>query len=190
MSGFNSGFNNPFNVYAWQIKEYQDKLLISTFDDSSNMEVILEFLVTNKTTIENKIGTATTNKLIKIYQSIVSQLNSIDYPFGFDLYESTDGINFTPVFLNGLANRYNYGGRTLFVDSSNSLYIGTANPFQGCEVWKVKFKSNNTHCYSKKTNYRCLLSIKKEINDNFELLDNYMPTLLKVISQENNLSFF
>ena len=108
LSGFNSGFNNPFNVYAWQIKEYQDKLLISTFDDSSNMEVILEFLVTNKTTIENKIGTATTNKLIKIYQSIVSQLNSIDYPFGFDLYESTDGINFTPVFLNGLANRYNY----------------------------------------------------------------------------------
>lgn len=183
LSGFNSGFNNPFNVYAWQIKEYKDKLLISTFDDSSNMEVILEFLITNKAQIENKIGTVTTNTLIKIYQSIVSQLSSIKYPFGFDLYESTDGINFTPVFLNGFANRYNYGGRTLFVDSSNCLYIGTANPFQGCEIWKVKFKSKDTHCYSKEKNYRCLLSIKKEINDNLELLDKYTPILLKAISE-------
>lgn len=190
LSGLNSGFNNPFNVYAWQIKEYHDKLLISTFDDSINMETTLEFLVTNKALIENKIGTVTTNTLIKIYHSIVSQLNSIDYPFGFDLYESTDGINFTPVFLNGFANGYNYGGRTLFVDSSDYLYIGTANPFQGCEVWKVKAKSKDSHCYSKAKNYRCLLSIKKEINDNFELLDNYIPTLLKFIPQENYHNFF
>ena len=154
------------------------------------METTLEFLVTNKALIENKIGTVTTNTLIKIYHSIVSQLNSIDYPFGFDLYESTDGINFTPVFLNGFANGYNYGGRTLFVDSSDYLYIGTANPFQGCEVWKVKAKSKDSHCYSKAKNYRCLLSIKKEINDNFELLDNYIPTLLKFIPQENYHNFF
>ena len=190
LSGFNSGFNNPFNVYAWQIKEYEDKLLISTFDDSSNMEVILEFLINNKIAIENKIGATTTNTLIKIYKSIVSQLNSIRYPFGFDLYESIDGINFTPIFLNGFANKYNYGGRTLFVDSSNTLYIGTANPFQRCEVWKVKSKSKDIHCYSKAQNYRCLLTIKKEINDNLELLDNYMPILLNAITQENNYNFF
>lgn len=183
LSGLESGFNNPFNVYAWQIKEYQDKLLISTFDDSSNMEVILEFLIANKVLIENKVGTVVTDKLIKIYQSIVSQLNSIRYPFGFDLYESSDGINFTPIFLNGLSNKYNYGGRNLFIDSSNTLYIGTANPFQGCEVWKVKSKSQDNYCYSKIKNYRCLLSIKKEINENFNLLDNYIPMLLSSISK-------
>ena len=92
--------------------------------------------------------------------------------------------------MNGFANKYNYGGRTLFVDSSNTLYIGTANPFQGCEVWKVKSKSKDIHCYSKAQNYRCLLTIKKEINDNLELLDNYMPILLNAITQENNYNFF
>lgn len=190
LSGLNSGFSNPFNVYAWQIKEYHGKLLISTFDTSINMEVILETLITNRTEIENKIGTVTTNSIIKIYQSIVSQLNSIGYPFGFDLYESTDGINFTPIFLNGLASRYNYGGRTLFVDSSNILYIGTANPFQGCEVWKVRFKSNHNHCYSMRKNYSCLLSIQKEINDSFEVLNNYIPTLLKFLPKETYHNFF
>ena len=106
LSGLKSGFNNPFNVYAWQIKEYQNKLLISTFDDSSNMEVILEFLITNKALIENKVGSVVTDKLIKVYQSIVSQLNSIKYPFGFDLYESNDGTNFTPVYIIMVAEIY------------------------------------------------------------------------------------
>ena len=44
LSKLNSGFNNPFNVYAWQIKEYHGKLLVSTFDASTNMELILETL--------------------------------------------------------------------------------------------------------------------------------------------------
>ena len=47
--GLGSGFNNPFNVYAWQIQKYDNKLLVSTFDDSSNMEVILDTLMVNQT---------------------------------------------------------------------------------------------------------------------------------------------
>lgn len=190
LSGLNSGFNNPFNVYAWQIKEYNDKLLISTFDDSINMEVILETLITNKPEIENEIGTEAINNIIKIYKSIVSDLNRVKYPFGFDLYESSDGINFNPIFLNGFANRYNYGGRTLFVDSSNILYVGTANPFQGCEVWKLKSKSNTDYCYSKKKNYKCLLSIQKRINDSYNLIENYIPTILKFLPEKYYHNFF
>ena len=190
LSGLNSGFSDPFNVYAWQIKEYNGKLLITTFNDSINMEVILETLITNKNEIENKIGAEQTNTIIKLYNSIVYQLNSIGYPFGFDLYESTDGIKFTPVFLNGLNNKYNYGGRKLFVDSSNTLYIGTANPFQGCEVWKFGYKSNDNHYHSMRRNYSCLLSIQKELNDNFEILNNYIQTLLKFIPKETYHNFF
>ena len=59
--------------------------------------------------------------------------------FGFSLYSSSDGIHFDPVFLDGFNNRYNYGGRILFVDSQNDLYIGTANPYEGLEVWKGKY---------------------------------------------------
>ena len=62
-------------------------------------------------------------------------------PFGFSLYSSSDGIHFDPVFLDGFNNRYNYGGRILFVDSQNDLYIGTANPFYGCQLWRLNEKS-------------------------------------------------
>ena len=49
---------------------------------------------------------------------------------------STDGIRFMPICLNGLGNRDNYGGRILFVSSENKLYIGTVNPYEGCELWE------------------------------------------------------
>ena len=39
-SGLGSGLT-IFNVYAWQIREHKGKLLITTFDDSSNMQLIL-----------------------------------------------------------------------------------------------------------------------------------------------------
>jgi hypothetical protein len=55
--------------------------------------------------------------------------------FGFDLWRSTDGLIWTPVSLDGLGNPYNYGARNLYVTDENRLYLGTANPFQGCEVW-------------------------------------------------------
>ncbi|MGI6631047.1 MAG: hypothetical protein ACOX4H_11180 [Bacillota bacterium] len=39
------------NVYAWQIQEYKGRLFVSTFDDSSNMEVILTTLLANRAVI-------------------------------------------------------------------------------------------------------------------------------------------
>lgn len=138
LSRLGSGFNNPFNVYLWQIQEYNNKLLISTFDDASNMKVILDTLLLNKTLLENTIDPKIVSTLIEIYTNIVKLLSKIKYPFGFDLYESSDGINFTPVFLDGINNGYNYGGRILFVDNKKDLYLGTANPFQGCELYAVK----------------------------------------------------
>lgn len=172
-----------FNVYAWQIKQYNDKLLISTFDDSINMEVILDTLLSNKIEIQNLIGKLATNTIIKIYKNIVELLNESKYPFGFDLYESTDGIHFTPVLLNGFCNKYNYGGRLLYVNSSNDLYIGTANPFQGCEVWKAKYEACSNHCHSYHHNYSYLFYIRKELTENYNLLKTYMPTILKFISK-------
>ncbi|HHX24971.1 MAG TPA: hypothetical protein GX723_13360 [Thermoanaerobacterales bacterium] len=60
LSNLGSGFNNPFNVYGWQIQEYKNRLLISTFDDSSNMEVILTTLLENRAALENLIGETVT----------------------------------------------------------------------------------------------------------------------------------
>ena len=179
-----SGFNNPFNVYAWQIQEFDGRLLISTFDDSSNMEVILDTLLANRIALEQRIGPIITRILIEIYESVVEILRAIRYPIGFDLYVSDDGVHFTPIFLNGLRNPNNYGGRILYVDSCNKLYLGTANPFQGCEVWRT---DNLDYFGSRPRNdnrYQCLQEAREILLNNYEVLSQNMPEVLRLIPQE------
>ena len=74
--------------------------------------------------------------IIKYCEKTLKELKDTNYQFGFDIFMSTDGIRFMPICLNGLGNRDNYGGRILFVSSENKLYIGTANPYEGCELWE------------------------------------------------------
>ncbi|MGM0409913.1 MAG: hypothetical protein ACQEQF_04040 [Bacillota bacterium] len=179
LSGLGSGFNNPFNVYAWQIQEYQNKLFISTFDDSSNMEVILHLLLANREVLETEIGKHVINILIKIYKSIVKILSKINYPIGFDLYISEDGINFNSIFLDGLNNPNNYGGRVLYVDSCDDLYIGTSNPFQGCEVWKTNNFNNFKLGRCDRNHYKALWEVKDVINKNFDIINKHMPVIIR-----------
>jgi hypothetical protein len=184
ISQIGSGFNNPFNVYAWQIQEFDDKLLISTFDDSSNMEVILDTLLANRLALDELIGQEITTILIEIYKSVVKILRAIRYPFGFDLYASEDGIHFHSIFLNGLHNPGNYGGRILFRDSCGDLYLGTANPFQGCEVWKT---DELDVCMAKsrdEDHFRSLQEISKILLDKYEIISQNMPAILKFLPKE------
>jgi len=183
-----SGFNNPFNVYGWQIQEYKDRLLISTFDDSINMEVILTTILENRDALENLIGKDVTDILIAAYSAIVEILTAIRYPRGFDLYISEDGVNFSPIFLDGFHNPYNYGGRILFVDSEDNLYIGTANPFEGCEVWKT---DNINLCIKSQqpcniNHYKDLEKIREILSENFKVINDNIPVILKLMSINTN----
>ena len=187
LSHLGPGFNNPFNVYGWQIQEYKDRLLISTFDDSINMEVILTTLLENRAALENLIGETVTNILIKIYMSVVEILTAINYPRGFDLYISEDGVNFNAVFLNGLNNPFNYGGRILFVDSENDLYIGTANPFQGCEVWKTNDIPDNALLPCDSNHYKELCKAMDLLAENFNIINENIPVILELISKNSCL---
>jgi len=58
-------------------------------------------------------------------------------PAGFDLYVSDDGVNFSPVTLDGFGDPYNYGGRVL-IPSEYGLFVFTANPFTGTQVWLLE----------------------------------------------------
>lgn len=196
ISGLGSGFNNPFNVYAWQIQEYEGKLLISTFDDSSNMEVILDTLLGNRAAIEARITAPITEIIINIYAAIVRILAEVKYPIGFDLYESGNGRTFKRLIKSGLNNPNNYGGRILFVDSEDKLYIGTANPFEGCEVWNGRNKEDD-YCYynDKKDNnmaeshikdFKGILYASEEIEKHFEVLKDNLPVIREFLSKENN----
>lgn len=147
------------------------------------MEVILTTLLENRVALENLIGETVTNILIKIYMSVVEILTAINYPRGFDLYISEDGVNFNSVFLDGLNNPHNYGGRILFVDSENDLYIGTANPFQGCEVWKTNQIPDNALQPCDGNHYRELLKVRKLITENFNVINENMPVILELMSK-------
>ena len=57
-------------------------------------------------------------------------------PAGFDLYVSEDGKYFEPISVDGFGDPGNYGGRVL-LPSAHGLYLGTANPFNGTQVWRV-----------------------------------------------------
>ena len=55
---------------------------------------------------------------------------------GFDFFVSNDGLNFSRITRNGFNDKFNYGLRT-FISSNDGLYIGTANPFYGGQLWKL-----------------------------------------------------
>ncbi|MDP4164934.1 MAG: hypothetical protein Q8898_17710 [Bacillota bacterium] len=74
-------------------------------------------------------------KLLPLDQLGGGFLDKIKESFGFDLWRSPDGLHWNPVALDGLAIPHNYGARNLFVTTEDRLYLGTANPFDGCEVW-------------------------------------------------------
>lgn len=52
------------------------------------------------------------------------------------MYKTQDGVNWYPVFQDGLGNKYNYGVRQL-LSVGRDLYLGTANNEQGTEVWRA-----------------------------------------------------
>ncbi|MEG0133127.1 MAG: hypothetical protein RR891_07695 [Clostridium sp.] len=190
ISGLRSGFNNPFNVYAWQIQEYKGKLLISTFDDSSNMEVILDTILGNRVAIEGIIGVVATKILIEVYEAVVRILARVNYPIGFDLYASKNGRTFEPILKRGLNNPNNYGGRILFVDCENKLYLGTANPFQGCEVWDVKYKDDDCYCNSRMTEVDSYdLELIEEIEGQFKFLKENLEDVIKNLPSDNYHNF-
>ena len=59
---------------------------------------------------------------------------------GFDLLVSDDGYNFDVITRNGLGDQYNHGLR-VFAKSNQGLFLGTANPFYGTQVWHVEEKN-------------------------------------------------
>lgn len=63
---------------------------------------------------------------------------------GFDFFVSDDGVNFSKLNDNGFDDKFNYGIRT-FISSDDGLYIGTANPFYGAQLWKL-ISAPEFHC--------------------------------------------
>jgi len=172
LSGWPSGFGNPFNFYCWQLEEHCGLLYLGSFDATSFLrfipiDVILSQL--NHGTIasvidqlrSSGIGEAYVEQLLAILQEIdigtlVQKL--AEYLGGADLWISPNGLYWFPLSLNGFKNPNNYGFRTLF-STPDGLYAGTANPFQGCEVWVGAAK---TGCSVVTDSNYCLFDVDTE----------------------------
>ena len=55
---------------------------------------------------------------------------------GFDILVTEDGVSWEKIVGDGCSDPYNYGART-FTICNDELYVGTANPYYGAQLWKL-----------------------------------------------------
>ncbi|NLD86631.1 MAG: InlB B-repeat-containing protein, partial [Clostridiales bacterium] len=55
---------------------------------------------------------------------------------GFDVFKTSDGESWSMILDDGCNDRFNYGGRTI-INHKSQLYIATANPFFGSQLWRL-----------------------------------------------------
>ncbi|MDO5517775.1 MAG: hypothetical protein Q4F66_09475 [Clostridium sp.] len=173
ISGLTGGFSNPFNVYIWQIKEFRGNLLATTFDHGSNIEVLRDIALLNKESLVSEVGETIYNLIIKLYNKTLEIFNRVNYQRGFDMYSSRNGIRFFTVTLDGLNNGNNYGGRILMTDSKGNIYIGTANPYDGCEVYRNNLNDKRAIIGTSLIKSIDMSKIMNEIEDIYEEIMNF-----------------
>jgi hypothetical protein len=125
LSGYRAGFGWYLNAYCWYIQEHEGQLYLGTWDISRTIDFL---------------GTGTEN-LVRPFKPLVNVLSPRPQgwgsPMGGDLYRTTDGVHWEPVFLDGVGNPDNHGVRTL-ESTPMGLFIGTENPFTRLEIWLLR----------------------------------------------------
>lgn len=125
ISNFGAGFGWYMNSYCWYMKEHQGHLYIGTWDLSRT----LVYLQQNRHLMHPALASIAPYLDLK-YERWGSAP-------GGDLYRSTDGVRWEPVFVDGLGNPDNHGIRTL-ESTPEGMYIGTENPFSRMEIWRLE----------------------------------------------------
>lgn len=144
---YHPGFGNMFNPYCWSMKEYRGRLYIGTWDSAIFYKTTLLDWIESDQLVQGLLQFAG----IVLSQIDFDSLDDYDYgiwlrelknsfrnypqSLGFDMLVTDDGEHFEKYSIDGFRNPENYGIRNLYEASDNKLYIGTANPTQGCEVW-------------------------------------------------------
>lgn len=118
LTGLPSGFGMPTNLYCWNMEVYGGYLYVGSMDMSSMLRVATD---AGATLPDMGMPPAIMKLVLKAA--------------GYDLWKSANGRFWLPVTLTGFGDYRNYGTRTLRAHSGK-LYIGTANPFQGFQVWE------------------------------------------------------
>lgn len=78
---------------------------------------------------------------LRMYAYIVKMVENDTW--GFDMLKTANGENFEVVTNSGFGDKFNYGGRSL-ITTDEGLYLGTANPFYGAQLWRISKKTEDT----------------------------------------------
>ncbi|MGN0145138.1 MAG: hypothetical protein ACI398_09145 [Clostridium sp.] len=137
LSRISNGFFNPYNIFISQMKVYNNKLYIGTYDNSTNVAPIYEFLLKNRDLLNNIFDDNTVEILTLFMELQLKIFSLIKNHFGFDLYISNNGLDFKLIDSFGFDDSDNTGISTIFINSSNNMYIGTFNPFLGTNIYRM-----------------------------------------------------
>ncbi|GAB4558312.1 MAG: hypothetical protein Kow0047_03320 [Anaerolineae bacterium] len=105
LSGLDAGFYNWLNGHLWRMEEYEGRLYLGTMNMSTHLRLLPEA------------------------ERVLSP------HYGFDLFESRDGIHFAPVTFNGFGDPFAFGARTLEA-TPHGLFVGAANSWFGLQIWR------------------------------------------------------
>lgn len=72
---------------------------------------------------------------IQLYMDVSDTIAANDHP-GFELYCTEDGVNYEAITVDGFGSEFNYGVRNILA-TDDALFIGTANPYYGAQLWKL-----------------------------------------------------
>jgi hypothetical protein len=126
ISGEQAGFGNPMNFYCWNMVVHNGRLHAGTFDATIFLGFIDVFSNAAPPEIQQMIGEM-------MAQVPPGYIELALMGAGCDLYSTPNGVSWQDVDLAGLGNPENYGIRTMHALGPR-MFLGTANPFEGCEV--------------------------------------------------------
>ncbi len=137
ISGYDSGFNFFTNAYCWQLEEHDGWLYAGTWDDANaiaellyNLPAAVEYLQGLQKRVTDDPPTLLTREAwLRVTKA------------GGDIFKTQDGVHWLPVTQDGLGNRNNYGWRTMESAPDGTFYLGSANPYDGLEIWKAAPKA-------------------------------------------------
>ncbi|WP_066895320.1 cadherin-like beta sandwich domain-containing protein [Clostridium nigeriense] len=175
-------YTEYFNsIYDELAKAVDDEII----DEIKNIVEKLDKYVDEINKLIEKIKDYINSSEIKKQYEYITKLQKIfeESNKGFGLYVSDDGVNFSCLNENGFNDKYNYGLRT-FVSTREGLFIGTANPFYGAQLWKLNEKSTKLQSIILNDGY-IPLEFNKNKNNYEVTVDNKVDkVIVKAITED------
>ncbi len=137
LSGYDAGFNHFTNAYLWWMEEHDGWLYASTFNLGWALARIMEDPERVEELIEGiQKQSLTDNVFLQLLAMLDTETIHELTRAGGDIYKSFDGVSWQPVTTDGLGDPNNYGWRTMVSSPDGGLYVGSANPTSGTQVYR------------------------------------------------------